>query len=130
MSNSKIIWDFLKKEGFSDFGVAGLMGNLDAESALRPNNLQDTYSKSLGLSDAEYTAKVDDGSYTNFVKDSAGYGLAQWTYWSRKENLLNYAKEKKKSIGDLEMQLEFLIKELKTSYTNSVYNILINATTV
>ena len=128
--SSKIIWDFLKKEGFSDFGVAGLMGNLDAESALRPNNLQDTYSRSLGLSDAEYTAKVDNGTYTNFVRDSAGYGLAQWTYWSRKENLLNYAKSKKKSIGDLEMQLEFLVKELKTSYKNSVYNILVNATTV
>ena len=128
--SSKIIWDFLKKEGFSDFGVAGLMGNLDAESALRPNNLQDTYSRSLGLSDAEYTAKVDNGTYTNFVRDSAGYGLAQWTYWSRKENLLNYAKSKKKSIGDLEMQLEFLVQELKTSYKNSVYNILINATTV
>ena len=128
--SSKIIWDFLKKEGFSDFGVAGLMGNLDAESALRPNNLQDTYSRSLGLSDAEYTTKVDNGTYTNFVHDSAGYGLAQWTYWSRKENLLNYAKSKKKSIGDLEMQLEFLIQELKTSYKNSVYNILVNATTV
>ena len=128
--SSKIIWDFLKKEGFSDFGVAGLMGNLDAESALRPNNLQDTYSRSLGLSDAEYTAKVDNGTYTNFVHDSAGYGLAQWTYWSRKENLLNYAKSKKKSIGDLEMQLEFLVQELKTSYKNSVYNILVNATTV
>ena len=101
--SSKIIWDFLKKEGFNDFGAAGLMGNLDAESALRPNNLQDTYSRSLGLSDAEYTAKVDNGTYTNFVRDSAGYGLAQWTYWSRKENLLNYAKSKKKSIGDLEM---------------------------
>ena len=128
--SSKIIWNFLKKEGFSDFGVAGLMGNLDAESALRPNNLQDTYSRSLGLSDAEYTAKVDNGTYTNFVRDSAGYGLAQWTYWSRKENLLNYAKSKKKSIGDLEMQLEFLVQELKISYKNSVYNILVNATTV
>ena len=128
--SSKIIWDFLKKEGFSDFGVAGLMGNLDAESALHPNNLQDTYSRSLGLSDAEYTAKVDNGTYTNFVRDSAGYGLAQWTYWSRKENLLNYAKSKKKSIGDLEMQLEFLVQELKISYKNSVYNILVNATTV
>ena len=128
--SSKIIWDFLKKEGFSDFGVAGLMGNLDAESALRPNNLQDTYSKEFKLSDAEYTAKVDNGTYTNFVHDEAGYGLAQWTYWSRKENLLNYAKSKKKSIGDLEMQLEFLVKELKTSYTNSVYNILKNATSV
>lgn len=130
MSNSKIIWDFLKKEGFSDFGVAGLMGNLDAESALRPNNLQDTYSKKFKLSDAEYTAKVDNGTYTDFVHDEAGYGLAQWTYWSRKQNLLDYAKSKRKSIGDLEMQLEFLVKELKTSYTNSVYNILKNATSV
>lgn len=130
MPNSKIIWDFLKKEGFSDFGVAGLMGNLDAESALRPNNLQDTYSKKFKLSDAEYTAKVDNDTYTDFVHDEAGYGLAQWTYWSRKQNLLDYAKSKKKSIGDLEMQLEFLVKELKTSYTNSVYNILKNATSV
>lgn len=130
MSNSKIIWDFLKKEGFSDFGVAGLMGNLDAESALRPNNLQDTYSKKFKLSDAEYTAKVDNDTYTDFIHDEAGYGLAQWTYWSRKQNLLDYAKSKKKSIGDLEMQLEFLVKELKTSYTNSVYNILKNATSV
>lgn len=128
--SSKIIWDFLKKEGFSDFGVAGLMGNLDAESALRPNNLQDTYSREFKLSDVEYTTKIDNGTYTNFVHDEAGYGLAQWTYWSRKENLLNYAKSKKKSIGDLEMQLEFLVKELKTSYTNSVYNILKNATSV
>ena len=103
MSNSKIIWDFLKKEGFSDYGVAGLMGNLDAESGLIPTNLQNTYNTSLGLTDAQYTAKVDDGSYTNFVKDQAGYGLAQWTYWSRKEKLLNYAQSKKKSIGDLEM---------------------------
>ena len=29
MANDKIIWDFLKKEGFNDFGVAGLMGNLN-----------------------------------------------------------------------------------------------------
>lgn len=128
--SSKIIWDFLKKEGFSDFGVAGLMGNLDAESALRPNNLQDTYSKKFKLSDAEYTAKVDNGTYTDFVHDEAGYGLAQWTYQSRKQNLLDYAKSQRKSIGDLTMQLEFLVKELKTSYTNSVYNILKNATSV
>ena len=43
------------------------------------------------------------------------YGLAQWTYWSRKQNLLDYAKGKGKSVGDLETQLEFLLKEL-TSY--------------
>lgn len=128
--SAQIIWNFLKKEGFNDYGAAGLMGNLDAESGLRSNNLQDTYSREFGLSDAQYTQKVDNGTYTNFVKDEAGYGLAQWTYWSRKQNLLNYAKAKGKSIGDLEMQLEFLCKELKEQYTNSVYNILKTATSL
>ena len=128
--SAQIIWNFLKKEGFNDYGAAGLMGNLDAESGLRSNNLQDTYSREFGLSDTQYTQKVDNGTYTNFVKDKAGYGLAQWTYWSRKQNLLNYAKAKSKSIGDLEMQLGFLCKELKEQYTNSVYNILKTATSV
>ena len=34
MSNAQIIWNFLKKEGFNDYGIAGLMGNLYAESGL------------------------------------------------------------------------------------------------
>ena len=130
MSNEQIIWDFLKKEGFNDYGSAGLMGNLYAESGLLPNNLQNTFNLKLGLSDEEYTKRVDNGTYTNFIHDSAGYGLAQWTYWSRKQNLLNFAKSKGKSIGDLEIQLQFLLTELRNSYRNSVYNILKTATSV
>ena len=130
MSNEQIIWDFLKKEGFNDYGAAGLMGNLYAESGLLPNNLQNTFNSKLGLSDEEYTKRVDNGTYTNFVHDSAGYGLAQWTYWSRKQNLLNFAKSRGKSIGDLEIQLQFLITELRNSYKNSVYNILKTATSI
>lgn len=110
------------------YGVAGLMGNLYAESALSPINLQGTYEKKLGYTDASYTAAVDNGSYTNFIKDAAGYGLAQWTYWSRKQNLLNFAKEKGTSIGDLNMQLAFLLKELKAY--SGVWKVLINATSV
>lgn len=130
MANDKIIWDFLKKQGFNDFGIAGLMGNLDAESGLSPINLQNTGNSKLKFTDTQYTQKVDNGTYINFIKDEYGYGLAQWTYWSRKQNLLNYAKSKNKSIGDLTMQLEFLVKELKESYTNSVYNVLKTATSV
>ncbi len=115
-NNEKAIWDYLYGKIGNAYGVAGLMGNLYAESALRPNNLQNTYEKSLGLTDAQYTAAVDDGSYTNFVKDSAGYGLAQWTYWSRKQALLEYAKAAGKSIGDLDMQLGFIWKELSGGY--------------
>ena len=126
--NEKTIWDFLYGKIGNAYGAAGLMGNLYAESALKPSNLQNTYEKSLGLSDAEYTAKVDDGSYTNFVKDSAGYGLAQWTYWSRKQALYDFAKAAGKSIGDLQVQLDFLWKEIQ-SYT-TVLNTLKSATNV
>lgn len=62
--------------------------------------------------DEEYTKAVDNGKYKNFIKDKAGYGLAQWTFWSRKQGLYNYAKAKGTSIGDLTMQLEFLMSEL------------------
>ena len=113
-TNEEKIWNYLKSKGLSDYGAAGLMGNLYAESGLRPNNLQNTYEGKFGMADAEYTELVDKGRYTNFVRDSAGYGLAQWTYWSRKEALLAYAKASKKSIGDLEMQLVFLLKELSS----------------
>ena len=126
----KQIWDFLKAEGFNDFGAAGLMGNLLAESGLRPNNMEDQYQSKLGYNDDSYTRAVDNGTYTNFVTDAVGYGLAQWTYWTRKQNLLNFARQNNKSIGDLEMQLCFLIKELKELYTNSVYNVLRKATSV
>ena len=130
MPNDQFIWDFLKKEGFTDCGVAGLMGNLNAESGLSPTKLQNTYNSKLGLSDEEYTRRVDNGTYTNFVNDGAGYGLAQWTYYSRKQNLLNFAKSKGKSIGDLEIQLQFLLIELTNNYTNSVYKVLKTATSV
>ena len=110
------IWNYFKDKGLNEFGIAGLMGNLYAESALNPKNLQNTYEKKLGYSDTDYTQAVDNGIYNNFVKDSAGYGLAQWTYWSRKQALLSYARSVGKSIGDLEMQLGFLYKELSESY--------------
>ena len=129
-ADPKVIWDYFKAKGLNDFGIAGLMGNLYAESGLKPTNLQNTYEKKLGYTDAEYTAAVDQGKYTNFVKDSAGYGLAQWTYWSRKQNLLDFAQSKNKSIGDLNMQLDFLYKELSEGYTNSVLKVLCEAKSV
>ena len=110
------IWNFLIGKGFSKAGAAGLMGNLFAESGLNPKNLQNSFEKKLGHTDDSYTAAVDNGTYSNFVKDSAGYGLAQWTYWSRKQNMLEFARAAGKSIGDLEMQLDFLFKELSEGY--------------
>lgn len=123
------IWNYLMANLGNEFGVAGLMGNLFAESGLRSNNLQNSYENSLGMSDDVYTQRVDDGSYGNFVYDKAGYGLAQWTFYSRKQNLLNYAHQQGTSISDLDMQLEFLVWELKNSY-GSVWQTLKSATTI
>lgn len=117
-TNEQIIWEYLRKYGLSEAGTAGLMGNLFAESGLIPTNLQNSFEKKLGYSDSEYTNAVDNGSYNNFIKDKAGYGLAQWTFWSRKQNLLNYAKSKNKSIGDLQTQLDFLMSEFNQGYKN------------
>ena len=105
------------------------MGNMQAESGLRSNNLQNTYEKSLGLSDEAYTKAVDDGSYTNFVKDKAGYGLVQWTFWSLKEGLLNYARSVSKSVGDWQMQVDFFLKEMAEDYP-AILKVLKNATSV
>ena len=127
-STERTIWNYFCCKGFSPAGVAGLMGNLYAESGLNPINLQNIYEKRLGLTDAEYTAAVDSGSYSNFVRDSAGYGLAQWTYWSRKEAMLNYARKTGASIGDLMMQLDFMFQELKGHV--AVFQVLRTARTV
>lgn len=128
-SDEKRMWDYLLDKLGNEYGIAGLMGNIYAESGLRSNNLQNAYETKLGYTDATYTTAVDNGSYTDFVHDSAGYGLAQWTYYSRKQALLDYAKASKKSIGDYEMQLDFLYKELSGSYA-SVLSELKNAKTV
>jgi len=112
MDNAQRIWNCLISAGLTPAGAAGLMGNLYAESGLDPENLQNTYEGKLGFTDAGYTVAVDNGTYANFTHDGAGYGLAQWTYHTRKAALLAYAKSKGESIGNLEMQLAFLVKEL------------------
>lgn len=128
-NNEQKIWNYLKSKGLNDYGISGLMGNIFAESGLNPMNLQNTYEESLKYSDEEYCKAVDNSTYTNFVQDKAGWGLCQWTFWSRKENLLKFAQASRKSIGDLEMQLDFLWKELSESY-KSVLNVLKTATSV
>ena len=116
MTTEQTIWNALRAAGMTEAGAAGMMGNLKAESALIPTNLQNTYEHKLGFTDATYTAAVDARTYTNFARDGAGYGLAQWTFHSRKASLLAFAKTQGKSIGDLGMQLDFLVREIKSDY--------------
>lgn len=126
----KTIWNTLQSAIGNAYGTAGLVGNLYAESALKPGNLQNTGNKALGMTDEQFVAAVDSGEYSadKFIHDGYGMGLAQWTYYTRKQALLNYVKAAGKSIGDLETQLAFLLQEIK-GYT-SVWNTLTAATSV
>ena len=123
-NEAKIIATYLEKI-FDDNKVAisSVMGNIQAESNFRANNLQNGYEKKFGLSDEEYTAQVDSGKIDKetFMHDSAGYGLCQWTHWSRKQTLYDFAKGERASIGSLEMQCEYLNEDLTSRY-NTLYN--------
>lgn len=111
MSIQEYIYSELRKAGMTPEGACAVLGNLQAESAFIPNNVEDR----SGISDAVYTARVDSSNISKeqFMHDSYGYGLAQWTYFSRKGLLWDFAKMKGKSIGDYTMQVEFLIWEMK-----------------
>ena len=126
--NEKIIWDFLYEKFQNPYAVAALMGNLYVESKLNPKDLQGSYERKFGLTDEEYTAAVDDGTYTSFIRDGAGYGLVQWTYYSRKESLYEYAKQCNTSIGDLTMQLNFIWIEIQKYKT--VFEAMKTATSI
>lgn len=119
--NKQTICLTMKSSGASDAGIAGMMANINFESGFISNNLEDKYETKLGYNNESYTTAVDNGSYRNFVNDSAGYGLCQWTYHTRKQGLLNYAKANGVSISDPGMQVSFLYKELKSGYS-SLYN--------
>lgn len=114
MDIKRYIYDFFINNGFTAQGACAIIGNLIAESALKSNNVQDN----CPLSDSEYTARVDAGTYAPdvFVNDSFGYGLAQWTYFTRKRDLLEFCRMRSASISDLDSQLSFILYELKQFY--------------
>ena len=110
----KFIWDYLIQKIDNPYGVAGLMGNIQVESNFNPKNMQNSFEKKLGFTDDTYTAAVDSGAYKNFSTDTCGYGICQWSSSGRKKALYDFRGNR--SIGDLEMQIDYLWKELTTNY--------------
>lgn len=122
------LWFALIDAGCSEYAAAGVLGNIEKESAFKTNNLEYKYEKTLGFSDEEYTNAVNSGVYgiDMFKNDRAGYGLAQWTYPTRKENLYVFADKRNVGIDDINMQIEYLLGEIFGSeYADGLaYNIV------
>ena len=122
-SNTAAIYKYLTQSmGLNTAAACGVMTNINAESAMSPINLQNTYNSKFGLSDSAYTKAVDKGkgkyktsggTSKNFKTDSGGYGLCQWTSSGRKTKLLNRALSQKTSVGNINMQLGYLNTELQ-----------------
>lgn len=88
--NIKSAANFFNTQGLSKVAIAGIIGNLKAESQLIPTSIGDKNLK------------------------TASEGIAQWRE-SRLDNLKNYAKSKNKAYTDFGTQLEFLNFELKSN---------------
>ena len=59
----KQIWDALSAVINNDYGVAGLMGNLYAESGLIPGRVENDFTSGYSVS-VEYTNKLNSGQVT------------------------------------------------------------------
>ena len=128
--NEEIIYNFLTKTmGLNRAAACGILANLQAESGMQSaicetlclNRLKEN---GKNYTSATYTAAVDSGkiSRAEFLNPlpgkQYGYGLVQWTSPGRKAGLYDYAKQKGVSIGDMNMQLEYLAIELPKSYAS------------
>ena len=121
--NEKAIWDALIKAGLTKAGAAGIIGNLQAESGCNPQCVEFLCLKRLreigkDYTNEGYTADIDsgaigrDGFLHPIPGNQYGYGVCQWTYPTRKAGLYDAAKAAGKSIGDLNLQIKYLLYEL------------------
>ncbi|MCI8759940.1 MAG: hypothetical protein HFJ34_02250 [Clostridia bacterium] len=79
------VWYTLRNLGYSEYAVAGVMGNIYGESGFDPAAIE--------------------------KKTGEGHGLCQWSF-GRKDCLFSYAQSKGKDWSDVDIQIEFLIAEI------------------
>ena len=115
MSYYQTIYNRLRAAGLTEAGALGFLGNWDCESNCEPFRVQGDFSPYRTVSH-QYTKDVEDGRIPmhQFAHDAKGYGLAQWTFYSRKEGLYDYWKKSGKKLDDCEMQTDFALYELST----------------
>lgn len=122
------IWNYLKGKGYTDNGVAGMMGNLYAESKCVPYICQGNNTYPFSASQT-YTSNVNNGTITEYqfvhygsngtTAANKGYGLAQWTINARKQPLYTkWSTGGYSSIGSSNLALDYLYDELSGNRAN------------
>ena len=102
----------------SQAGALAMMGNWQCESGLESNRLQGDFSPYRTVS-KDYVRRIE--SFTlqrdQFAHDSKGFGLAQWTWYKRKEALWDAWHKSGLSIASAELQVKFALYELQSDYS-------------
>ena len=91
-TNDQAAFDYFVGKGLTNFQAAGIVGNLDQESGVNPNAVQ---------------------------QGGPGRGIAQWSVGGRwdtdaNDNAVAYANKQGKSVWSLQLQLDFIWYELTT----------------
>lgn len=102
------IWTFLKiGMGVNNTMAAAILGNSFAESRLNEGQVQNTVE--------------NPDSYQYKLNDNVGYGLFQWTYPSRKNDLIKIAESMNMGINNINSQLETLKSEVLSNDYKSMW---------
>lgn len=122
------VYKAYRAAGMTDAGAWGMLGNAMCESALCPYRIQGDFSQGYSKSVA-YTQAVDSGAIgkDQFVyqgPNGGGYGFHQWTYQPRKSAYYDEARKRRCSIGDLQLAIDFALRELKTDFAGNVWPVL------
>lgn len=115
MGSRETIYRILREAGLTRAGALGMMGNWDCESNLEAGRVQGDFNPFRSASKL-YVSQITSGviSKRSFMYDAKGFGLAQWTYFTRKGQLYDYWKNSGVSLDDAEMQTRFALYELST----------------
>ena len=117
MSYEQTIYNAFRRSGLTEAAALGFLGNWACESGNEPFRVQGDFSPYRTASKA-YVAGITSGSISRdqFAHDQKGFGLAQWTYFSRKYALYDFWKASGKALDSAEMQTDFAMKELREDY--------------
>ncbi len=123
------IWSLLRNDGLSEVAAAAVMGNMYQESrcvptAVNQNELHRKYGSSI--TPTKYINMIEDGTITKsgFSRDAVGFGLTQWTYWTRKQALYTtWENQTDFGIGSWNMQMNHLLRH-DTTFANVRANYL------
>lgn len=102
--NAEKILRFLVGKGLTLIQAAGILGNWYEESKLDPSVIQ-----SGGSGGADFKPTSEDG-----------FGIAQWSYYTRQDKMYAYHQETGRPMNDLSFQLDWFWKEFTEDYAGGV----------